>query len=112
MAILNSKQNMYRTSSDIYALVELMIDSYFAYLESKVGKRELSIVNKLEELEIDISSQYMNIFQSRLNDIHFRDIINQLIIPMIHQLVDKAYENVSITKKEAELMNVILEAEN
>ena len=49
MAILNSKQNMYRTSSDIYALVELMIDSYFAYLESKVGKRELSIVNKLEE---------------------------------------------------------------
>ena len=54
----------------------------------------------------------MNIFQSRLNDIHFRDIINQLIIPMIHQLVDKAYENGSITKKEAELMNVILEAEN
>lgn len=112
MAILDTKKNMYRTTSEINALVELMIDSYFAYLESKVGKRELSIVKKLKKLEIDISSQYMHIFQSRLNNIHFRDIINQSIIPLIHQLVDKAYVNGSITKREAELMNVTLEMEN
>ena len=112
MATPNSNQNIYRNPSDINALLELLIDSYFAHLESKVGILELSIVNKLKNLEIDISSQYMNIFQSPLSSIHFRDLINQLMVPLIHSLVEKAHSDGSITKMEAELMNVVLASDH
>ena len=108
MTVSESKIKIYRSQDTIHALMQVLIDSYFTSLGDKVGKRELTIINKIKSLDIDISKQFMFMFQAPLNNNHFKDLTNQLMVPLITELVDTAYLKGIITKKEADLMNIIL----
>ena len=112
MTISESTMNLYRTTTEIKSLIEVLVDSYLNSLLTRVGKREATIIEKLRDIKIDISPQIMNIFKAPLNNIHFKDIINQTIVHLIHEIIEKARLNEIITQEEADLMSIVLSTES
>ena len=108
MVLSYRKMEYYRSPNDVTRLVELLIDDFLVSLESKVGTKEALLINKIRKMEIIIPPQLMNILESPLDKIHFKDLINQLILPVIHELIEKAYINKILTKDELELMNIVI----
>ena len=109
MTISNSKIKIYRSSNDIYDLIQVLIDSYLSDFESNTGERHKEIVKKIRSIDIEISQQIMNIFEAPLDKIHFKDLIDQLIITLIRDHVDKAYCLGIISENERNSMNLALE---
>jgi hypothetical protein len=106
--LTEKKINFYRTPNDVHNLITLLIDSYFNKLGLNTGERKKSIINRLKKVEIDIPQQLMHIFEAPLDKIHFKDIIDQSIDAIVHDLICKAYNYGIISKKEADMMNVVL----
>ena len=104
----NSNIKLYRSPDEIYNLIEVLIDSYFSILEFKVGQREQVVLEKLRSIEIEISPQFMEVFQCPLDNVHFKDIIDQSIIPLIKDHIDNAYKQGILTENEKELMHLVI----
>ena len=108
MVISSSNISHYRSPNDVNIIVELLIDDFFESLELKAGTKETLLIKKLKTMKIKISPQLKNILEAPLDKIHFKDLINQLIIPVIHDHIEKAYTNKILTKEEVELMNIVI----
>ena len=108
MVISSSNISQYRSPNDVNIIVELLIDDFFSLLEFKAGTKEKLLIKKLKKMKINISPQLKNILEAPLDKIHFKDLISQLIIPVIHDHIEKAYTSKILTREEAELMNIVV----
>ena len=108
MTLSETKVNLYRSPNDIHMLMEVLIDSYFASRSTNIGQKQQIIMDKLNSLEINIPTQLMNILESPLNKADFKDLVDQLIRPMIFELIEKAHLENILTKSESELMNLVI----
>lgn len=108
MTISENTMNLYRSSTDINQLIMVLVDSYLSSLVTKVGKKESLIIEKLLTIETDIAPQIMKIFESPLNNTHFKDLVNQLMIPLVNERIEEAHLRGIITAQEAELMIIVL----
>jgi len=97
-----------RSLDDINSLVQVMVDSYFSTIDKKQNKRETRIIDKLKSLEVKVQPQFMHIFESPLDKIHFKDIINQLTLPIINEHIEVAHTKGILTDEEHYLIRLIL----
>lgn len=107
---IGDKMSLNRTPSEILALLELTIESCLeiAKFDDRISKDERAIIDKLSEWRLEIENQIMEILEAPMNENDFRDIVQQLLTPVINSIFEQAKLDGIITSEEQALLDNIL----
>ena len=107
--ITNKNYSPYRSPEDIYNIIQVLFDSFVSSIEYRAGKREQIVLEKLKKLDLEISPQLMEVFEAPLNNAHFKDLVEQSIVSIFLNHIDRSFECGVLTKKEHILMHLVIE---
>lgn len=102
--------NSNRSPSEILALLELTIDSCFeiAKTHEKITEGEKLIIDKLSEWKLKLEPQIMQTLEAPLDKHDFRDIVQQMLDPVIDSVIEQAQSDGVITPEEQQLLDNIM----
>ena len=97
----------YRKIEEITALLEMTIDSCLDLTMQNLSDDEKQIINRLNEWRdnFQIDNQIMQIFEAPISDIEFKDILRQVLKPILDDIFFKANEDGIITEREQAILD-------
>jgi hypothetical protein len=102
--------NSYRTIDDISALIDLTIDSCLDLVSSSMSEGQKNIIDRLNDWKgnFKLDNQILHILEAPMSDIEFKDILKQVLMPIMDDLLKYAEQDGVITPKEQNLLDHII----
>lgn len=102
--------NSYRSKQDILAILDLTIDSCLDLASSNMSDDEKKIIDRLkhwrENLVLD--NQILHILEAPMDKLDFKNILKQVLNPIIADILEEAKEDGIISPKEQKLLDAII----
>ncbi|MHA1991042.1 MAG: hypothetical protein ACW981_17355 [Candidatus Hodarchaeales archaeon] len=102
--------NSDRTIDDILALLDLTIDSCLDLVSSTMSDKQISIINRLNHWKSNfkLDNQILHVLEAPMSDLEFKDILKQVLYPIINDLLKHAQQDGIITPEEQKLLDHII----
>lgn len=100
----------YRSEQDILAILDLTIDSCLTLASLNMTDDEKNIIKRLNHWRenFKLEDQILHILEAPMSNIEFKDILKQILNPIIEDVLDHAKQDGVISPQEQKLLDTII----